>query len=293
MAFVKFLVVIPFLVLGVQSQTDPCNRQMDCFTLEEKVADPDDCKKYYMCYNFMCELQAMVFGKFLVVIPFLVLGVQSQTDPCNRHMDCFTQEEKVAEATTYVSMDTTEGTQTMTEQPISEATEHHSDTSVATGYSTWSFISSTFADQTTNTPLDPCNRDWFCVEGQLLPDPDSCLHYFYCAGGQWGRIKCPRGYLFDWNSAYCRDEGVICHPQCSPKPTPIEPGVCEAVMQCEIGEKFPDRASCIHFWECIESEGILERKLCGAQFPTYVFDLALKECVKPEPLFDCDSRCLS
>ncbi|ELU06210.1 hypothetical protein CAPTEDRAFT_185783, partial [Capitella teleta] len=144
----------------------------------------------------------------------------------------------------------------------------------------------------TSSTLDPCNRNWFCDNGDILPDPDSCLHYFYCTDGHWGRIRCPRGYLFDWSSAYCRDEEVICHPKCPPKPTPVEPGLCETVTSCVVGEKFPDRASCIHFWECIESEGILERKMCGAQLPTYVFDIDQRECVQPDASFDCEMRCL-
>ncbi|ELU11513.1 hypothetical protein CAPTEDRAFT_212178 [Capitella teleta] len=146
-------------------------------------------------------------------------------------------------------------------------------------------------DQTDSSPLDPCNRDWFCDIGDILPDPYSCLHYFYCVDGQWGRIKCPRGYLFDWSSDYCRDEDVICHPNCLPKPTPVEPGLCETVTSCVVGEKFADRASCIHFWECIESEGILERKMCGAQRPTYVFDIDQRECLQPDASFDCEMRC--
>ncbi|ELU14494.1 hypothetical protein CAPTEDRAFT_203609 [Capitella teleta] len=149
-------------------------------------------------------------------------------------------------------------------------------------------------DQTTaSSSLDPCNRDWFCDKGQVLPDPDSCLHYFQCFYGQWGRIRCPRGYLFDSQALYCRDEDIICYPKCPPKPTPAQPGLCEEVTNCQIGEKFPDRGSCIHYWECIDNEGTLERLMCGPHSPTYVFDLVQRECVPPDARFDCDLRCPS
>ena len=68
-------------------------------------------------------------------------------------------------------------------------------------------------------------------------------------------------------------------------------GLCEEVESCVVGETFADRASCVHFWECKESSGVVERLSCGAVRPMYVYDLQQRACVEANAAFDCQLRC--
>ncbi|ELT94260.1 hypothetical protein CAPTEDRAFT_206861 [Capitella teleta] len=244
-------------VSATRVPSDTCPGTTDNCTKGENYPDASSCLSYYVCEDG--ELQLKFCSAFTPVFDIHELECIELPADFNCEYRCKTAGPS-------------------TEQPTTKPETSSGKTSQAT--------------TTPSSSLDPCTRDEFCDEEAILPDPESCLHYYYCADGQWGRIKCPRGYLFDWSSAYCRDEEVICHPECPPKPTPVEPGLCEMVTSCVVGEKFADRASCIHFWECIESEGILERKMCGAQLPTYVFDIDQRECVQPDVSFDCEVRCL-
>ncbi|ELU04444.1 hypothetical protein CAPTEDRAFT_202404, partial [Capitella teleta] len=276
--------------------TDPCNRPLLCLSGDdpELVADPDDCKKYFQCLNnqwahFTCPGDSTFDSKAnacatnhencFPACPVYtgtptVSATRVPSDTCPGTTDNCTEGENYPDASSclsyYVCEDgelqlkfcsgitpvfdihelecvrlspgfdceyrcKTEGPST--EQPTTEPETSSGKTSQAT--------------TTPSSSLDPCNRDEFCDEEAILPDPESCLHYYYCADG-----------------------------------------LCEMVTSCVVGERFADRASCIHFWECIESEGILERKMCGAQLPTYVFDIDQRECVQPDVSFDCEVRCL-
>ncbi|ELU15534.1 hypothetical protein CAPTEDRAFT_186121 [Capitella teleta] len=289
MAF-ESIVIFLLIATEVYSSTDPCNRPSFCISGDdpEIVADPDDCKKFFQClFNHWAHLTCSGASTF-----------DSKSKRCvSKDATCFPAcpvfTGYYTESATAMPPGTPENC--TGEEIYPDASSCHSYYLCDNGSLQHKFcegFTPVFDIHKLECTLPPADFDCQYRCKTAGPNPDSCLHYFYCTDGQWGRIRCPRGYLFDWSSAYCRDEEVICHPKCPPKPTPVEPGLCETVTSCVVGEKFPDRASCIHFWECIESEGILERKMCGAQLPTYVFDIDQRECVQPDASFDCEMRCL-
>ncbi|ELU15535.1 hypothetical protein CAPTEDRAFT_186122, partial [Capitella teleta] len=210
----------------------------------EIYPDASSCQSYYFCNNGDLQLKFCDVFTPVFDIHKLECTLRSTDFDCQYRCKTAGPSTQFPTTTGTAQLHTTElTTQTdkHTEQQITKLTtlqstslqpETTDQTVRHTEQQTNEPTTSSTSQPSTSSTLDPCNRDWFCDNGDILPDPDSCLHYFYCTDGQWGRIRCPRGYLFDWSSAYCRDEEVICHPKCPPKPTPVEPGLCETVTSC-------------------------------------------------------------
>lgn len=97
-----------------------------------------------------------------------------------------------------------------------------------------------------------------CTDGEVKEDPDSCLSYLLCCGGQFVQQSCNSGDY--WNSASQKCE--------------VNNGQCPGTDTCTENDIKLDPQDCAAYYQCCNGQFVNLKCASG----TY-FDTTLKACV--------------
>ncbi len=296
-----------------------------CNINDPVLADPIDCSKFYSCYNGEYQNQPCTLGYLFDTVK----GACQIPSQAYCHPQCTTATGGVSTtadststtSTTVTAPDTTTTITSTSPQPETTTTEPQTTTTTTPVPLTTSTIptTSTQTPITTtqgNLPGQNIERDLVCQSKagnlcyltkttlgneRILPDPDSCSHYYQCdmGNGQWRRIQCKGNKTFNRLTLECensRGSQSNCEKPCSQHETLPPPAgwvarddaVCsfDSTQPCrKNSDPVPDPEDCSFQFACLNGQ-----YMHGPCRSGMLFDAREKKCKRPSQAY-CHPSC--
>ncbi len=289
-----------------------------CNINDPSLADPEDCSKFFGCYNGEYQNQPCISG-YLFDTRKGICQIASQAY-C--HPKC---------PTTVSPVSTTSGSKTMPTSTTVDVPDTTTTTTTTSKTSTQSIITTTESITTTpatstqasmtttqgTLPGENIDRDTICKSkagslcvlilpkptlgnSRILPDPESCSHYYECNSrtGQWDHLECKGNRSFNRLTLECEHSRVSqsnCETSCTQHTLPPPAGwvnrddaVCsfDRNQQCrKNSDPIPDPEDCSFMFYCLNGQYRHDPCALGK-----LFDAREKKCKRPSETY-CHPSC--